>query len=225
VREADLAEKVGARVMAEARRMKELDFPIVEFHGNVKTRESLVTKLMAKRESVAAQIFDRVRYRIVTEKKEQIAPVLHHLTQTLFPFNYLVPGQTRNNLVKFRQLLAAHPRAEELALELQAPLDLEANERRLLNEFSARDYRVLNFVVDLPVRIDEYLPAANGSPGEDLGRVVFALVEFQVLDAATARTNEEGESSHDRYKKRQLKTVLRRLSRGLVVPQKKLRKA
>ena len=225
VREADLADKVGQRVMGEARRMKELGFPIVEFHGNLKTRDSLVTKLMAKRESVAAQIFDRVRFRIVTEKKEQIAPVLHHLTQTLFPFNYVVPGQTRNNLVRFRQLLAVHPRAEELALELQAPLDLEANDRKPLNEFSARDYRMLNFVVDLPVRIDEYLPAASASPGEDLGRVVFALVEFQVLDAATARANEEGESSHDRYKKRQLKTVLRRLSRGLVVPQKKLRKA
>ncbi len=225
VREADLAEKVDGRVMVQARRMKELGFPIVLFHGNVKTRESLVTKLMAKRESVAAQIFDRVRYRIVTEKKDQIAPVLHHLTQTLFPFNYLVPGQTRNNLVKFRQLLAAHPRAEELALELQMPPDLEANDHRPQNEFSSKDYRMLNFVVDLPVRIDEYLAAGGGSAGEDLGRVVYALVEFQVLDAATARTNEEGESAHDRYKKRQLKKVLRRLSRGLVVPQKKLRKA
>ncbi len=223
IREADLAAKVRERVMAEARRMKELGFPIVEFQGNVKTRDSLVTKLMAKRESVAAQIFDRVRYRIVTEKKDQIVPVLHHLTQTLFPFNYLVPGQTRNNLVRFRQLLAAHPRAEELALELQMPLDVEAKDKRPQNEFSARDYKMLNFVVDLPVRIDEHLPV-NGT-GDDLGRVVYALVEFQVLDAATARANEQGESAHDRYKKRQLKKVLRRLSRGLVVPQKKLRKA
>jgi uncharacterized protein (TIGR04552 family) len=225
IREADLAEKVDQRVMAEAQRMREMAFPIVEFHGNLKTRSSLVTKLMAKRESVAAQIFDRVRYRIVTEKKDQIAPVLHHLTQTLFPFNYAVPGQTRNNLVRFRQVLAAHPRAEELALELQMPLDLEAKQRQPQNEFSSKDYRMLNFVVDLPVRIDEFLPALGVPLSEDLGRVVFSLVEFQVLDAATARANEEGESSHERYKKRQLKKVLRRLSRGLVVPQKKLRKA
>jgi uncharacterized protein (TIGR04552 family) len=51
--------------------------------------------------------------------------------------------------------------------------------------------------------------------------VVFTLVEFQVVDAATARVNQEGDASHERYKKRQLKRVLRRLSRGLVVPKKR----
>ena len=58
---------------------------------------------------------------------------------------------------------------------------------------------------------------------EELGRVVFTLVEFQVVDAATAVKNEQGDASHERYKKRQLKRVLRRLSRGLVVPKKRKR--
>jgi uncharacterized protein (TIGR04552 family) len=61
IREADLAERVHRRIMAEAERMRALGMPIVEFRGNVKTRESLVTKLLAKKESVAAQVFDRVR--------------------------------------------------------------------------------------------------------------------------------------------------------------------
>jgi uncharacterized protein (TIGR04552 family) len=222
VREADLAEKVDRRIMAEGRRMVEAGFPIAAFHGNVKTRSSLVTKLLAKRETVAAQVFDRVRYRIITERRDQIAPVLHHLGNALFPFNYVVPGQAQNNLVRFRQVVGEHPNAEELVAELQSPLDLEAGERNPVNEFSAKGFRVLNFVVDLPVRIDEFLPP-DPPAGEDLGRVVFALVEFQMMDAATARQNEEGESSHPRYKKRQLKKVLRRLSRGLVVPKKKRR--
>jgi uncharacterized protein (TIGR04552 family) len=220
VREADLAEKVDRRVMAEARRMVEAGFPILEFHGNVKTRGSLVTKLLAKKETVAAQVFDRVRYRVVTERQDQIAPVLHHLGRTLFPFNYAVPGQTQNTLVKFRAVVAKHPRAEDLIAQLQSPLDLEAGDEPKVNEFSAKEYRVLNFVVDLPVRIDEFLPP-EGGPAEDLGRVVFSLVEFQMMDAATSRANEQGESSHDRYKKRQLKKVLRRLSRGLVVPKRR----
>jgi uncharacterized protein (TIGR04552 family) len=218
VREADLAELVDRRIMGEARRMVENGFPIVEFHGNVKTRSSLVTKLLAKRETVAAQIFDRMRYRVVTERRDQIASVLHHLEQHLFPFNFVVPGQTQNNLVKFRQVVSQHPRAEALAAELQLPLELEASDPRKVNEFSGQGYRVLNFVVDLPVRIDAHLPP------EDPARVVFALVEFQIMDVATARHNEEGESAHDRYKRRQLKKVLRRLSRGLVVP-KRRRKA
>jgi uncharacterized protein (TIGR04552 family) len=54
----------------------------------------------------------------------------------------------------------------------------------------------------------------------DLGRVVYQLVELQILDTGTARENEEGENAHAKYKKRQLRKVLRRLSRGLVVPKK-----
>jgi uncharacterized protein (TIGR04552 family) len=223
IREADLAERVDRRVMAEARRMAELGFPIVEFHGNLKTRSSLVTKLLAKRETVAAQVFDRVRYRIVTEKRDQIAPVLHHLAQSLFPVNYCVPGQTQNTLITFRRLVGRHPRAAEVVAALQAPLDLESSDRRKINEFSGRHYRVLNFVVDLPLRVDDLLPPGSEALAEELGRVVFSLVEFQMMDAATARSNEEGEANHDRYKKRQLKQVLRRLSRGLVVPRRRKR--
>ena len=49
------------------------------------------------------------------------------------------------------------------------------------------------------------------------------LVELQVMDVETARRNEEGDSSHARYKNRQKMRVLRRLSRGLVVPKRRKR--
>jgi uncharacterized protein (TIGR04552 family) len=222
IREADLAARVDRRVTVQARRMRELGFPIVEFVGNVKSRASLVTKLLAKRETVAAQIFDRVRYRIVTRQRSQIPSVVWHLAQTLFPFNYAVPGQTHNSLVRFRELVGRHPEADDLVARLQAPLDVEAGDPDGRNEFTHDAYRVLNFVVDIPVRIDELLPA-DGLLSDELGRIVFSLVEFQVLDAETARRNEEGEACHELYKRRQLQTVLRRLSRGLVVPKRSKR--
>jgi len=87
------------------------------------------------------------------------------------------------------------------------------------NAFSAKRYRALNFVVDLPVRVDDLLSPLDPM-ADELGRVVFSLVEFQVVDRDTAARNEEGDSSHERYKRRQLKEVLRRLSRGLVVPKR-----
>jgi uncharacterized protein (TIGR04552 family) len=220
IRESDLSERVNRRIMAEARNMRAQGFPVLEFHGSVKSRASLMTKLIAKKETVAAQIFDRVRYRVVTEREEDIAPVVWHLTQTLFPFNFAVPGQSDNSLVAFRDLIEGHPRGEKVAAELEAPLDAESRDHRHANEFSGSDYRVLNFIVDLPVRIDELLPP-DGALAEDLGRIVFSLVEFQILDAATARRNEEGDSSHARYKQRQRRQVLRRLSRGLVVPKRR----
>jgi uncharacterized protein (TIGR04552 family) len=196
---------------------------VLEFAGNMKGRGSLVTKLLAKKDTVAAQIFDRVRYRIVTESPEQIAPVVWHLAQHLFPFNYAVPGQTQNSLVRFGDLLARHPDGATLATQLQLPIDLERRDpSEPRNEFSGKGYRVLNFVVDLPVRIDDLLPPLDPM-ADELGRIVFSLVEFQVVDQATAKVNEEGDSSHERYKRRQLKRVLRRLSRGLVVPKRKKR--
>ncbi len=223
IREADLAERVHRRLMAEADRMETAGLPIVEFAGSTKTRPSLVTKLLAKRETVAAQIFDRVRYRIVVERRDQIAPVVWWLMQHLFPFNYAVPGQTQNSLVRFADLLHEHPSGAELAARLQLPPDLERRDPAApRNEFSGKGFKVLNFVVDLPVRIDELLPPLDPM-SDELGRVVFSLVEFQVLDAETARRNEGGDSSHERYKRRQLRRVLRRLSRGLVVPKKRRR--
>lgn len=223
MREADLVERVDRRVMAVARETVESGFPVVVFHGSVKTRDSLMTKLLVKKETVAAQVFDRLRYRVVTRTREQIPSVLRHLCDALFPFNFVVPGQTSNNLLRFRQVVGAHPRAEELMGRLQAPLDLETSDPPL-NEFSASDYKALNFVVDIPVRIDDLLPAELPQGAEDLGRVVFSLVEFQVMDEETAKHNERGPAQHDRYKKRQLNRVLRRLSRGLVVPKKTERK-
>jgi uncharacterized protein (TIGR04552 family) len=222
IREADLAERAHRRIMAEAKRMMAAGLAR-EFGGNVKSRSSLVTKLLAKKESVAAQVFDRVRYRIVVDRTDQIAPVVWHLAQHLFPFNYAVPGQTQNSLVRFGDLIAAHPSGDEVAKHLQLPPDLERTDPAApRNEFSGKHFRVLNFVVDLPVRIDDLLPPLDPMSGE-LGRIVFSLVEFQVLDVQTAQRNEEGDASHDRYKKRQLKRVLRRLSRGLVVPKKRPR--
>ncbi len=224
IREADLAERAHRRIMAEAERMREHGLPVVEFRGNVKPRSSLVTKLLAKKESVAAQVFDRVRYRIVTERTDQIPSIVLHLAEHLFPFNYAVPGQTQNSLVRFADVLKAHPRGAELGALLQLPADLERKDPSApRNEFSGKDFKMLNFVVDLPVRVDDLLPSAE--PGDDeLGRVVFSLVEFQIVDRATAARNEQGEASHERYKKRQLKRVLRRLSRGLVVPKRPPRK-
>ncbi len=205
MRESDLADRVERRVMAVARRLAEAGLPVVEFQGNRKSRDSLVTKLLVKKESVAAQVFDRVRYRILTRGAADVAPVLRHLWQELFPFNYVVPGQSENSLVPLRKGDPVRSRRG--------------------NPFSEATYRALHFVVDLPVRIDDILPQAPPPADDDLGRIVFAMVEFQVMDEETSRRNEQGAANHRRYKKRQAVSALRRLSRGLVVPRRRKARA
>lgn len=219
---------VDDRVQAWAADLQALDAPVVEFAGSVKTRESMITKLLAKRETVAAQIFDKVRYRIITEEWGDILPTIHHLTSQLVPFNLVVPAQTENTLVSFRGLIEGNPKLAELVPSLQLDpyeaTELEwVKKNGVANEFSGKSYRVLNFVADVPVRLDDRRDALD--PGLDLvsgPAIVFVPVEFQFLDEETARNNEQGENSHERYKRRQQLRVLRRLSRGLVVPKKRL---
>src|SRR5580704_15084086 len=84
-------------------------FPIIEFVGGRKNKDSLVTKLLSKQETIAAQIFDKLRFRIVTRTREDIFPVLQYLTRRLFPFNYVVPGQSINSVFSFRSYVEKSP--------------------------------------------------------------------------------------------------------------------
>ena len=219
VSEDELCQLVTQRVDAAIDTLRREGMPIVAAAGSVKTRHSVITKLLAKKETLAAQIYDRVRYRVVTADREHVLPVLVRLCDLLIPFNFVVPGQTQNTLLSFRKLIHDWPDLKALAPELQAGLHLEDHDRReadpaQLNEFSGGSYKVLNFVVDLPV----HLPERAIEPGD--GRIAFCMVELQLVDQDTAHDNEKGENAHLRYKKRQLRKVLRRLSRGLVVPKR-----
>ena len=126
-------------------------FPIIEFVGGRKNKDSLVTKLLSKQETIAAQIFDKLRFRIVTRTRDDIFPILQYLTKKLFPFNYVVPGESVNSVFSFQSYVRKTPLEKHLA-QLQrvggeddpAPND---------NEFSAQNYRVIHFVVDMPVRL------------------------------------------------------------------------
>ena len=212
--EGELMKLVTHRVDGAIEQLRREGFPIQLAAGSVKTRHSVITKLLAKKETLAAQIYDRVRYRVVTADREHVLPVLVRLCDLLIPFNFVVPGQTQNTLISFRRLVQNHSGLRALAPELQVGLHLEGHDSagNGKNEFSGGSYKVLNFVVDLPIRLPREAVEAND------GRIAFCMVELQLVDEATAAANERGENSHSRYKKRQLLTVLRRLSRGLVVP-------
>jgi uncharacterized protein (TIGR04552 family) len=221
VSEAELAELATRKVLTVADEMHKKGIPVVEFTDSIKTRESLITKLLAKKETVAAQVYDKTRFRVITRSRDDILPVLYYLTQRLFPFNFVVPGQTENSLLPFKDVLSAHPHFQQYVPELHLDANYEENEaRRMSNEFSGRTYQVLNFVVDLPIRMDAYLPAPELDRRKRKCRTGFALVEFQIVDDQSALVNDRGDNSHEKYKKRQKLKVLRRLSRGLVVPKK-----
>ena len=177
--------------------------PVVEFSWSRKTKESLITKMLVKRETNAARVFDRLRFRLIVREPRDLMPALHIMLRRCIPFNYVVPGQTVNSLIDLERLTATGS-AETFGEE--------GGEGAETNEFSGAGFKILNFIADLPVRVGDLLsPEERQAQGR--GNVVFVLAEFQVLDRRTAEANEQGENSHAQYKHRQHQHVRVRLLR------------
>jgi len=209
--EAELLDLAERRIVATADKMRQSGFPLVAFYGSRKTRNSVITKLLAKKENTAATIFDKLRFRIVTEGPEHVLPAISWLTENLFPFNYVIPGESHNNLVPLSETLT-QPQYKGLVEGMQGgDLAQDAELKPEDNPFSGDDYRMVNFIVDFPVRVDHLV---NVRYGALLGRTAMVLVEFQVLDRETAKRNEEGENAHKLYKDRQRARVSSRLKKG-----------
>jgi uncharacterized protein (TIGR04552 family) len=188
--------------------------PITEFLGGRKNRDSLYTKLLSKRETIAAQIYDKLRFRIVSRTPDDLFPVVNYLARRLFPFNYAIPGESTNTLVDFQAVCRTHPHLAALLPQAQGAGPDDAAAAVPDNKFSARSYRVIHFVVDMPVRVPARVLDAAPPNARSLGPVIFVLTEFQIVDQETDAMNEMGEASHARYKERQQRAVMERLRMG-----------
>jgi uncharacterized protein (TIGR04552 family) len=183
--------------------------PVVEFSWSRKTKESQVTKLLLKKETSAARVFDRLRFRLIVRDAEDLVPTLRILLHRCIPFNYIVPGQTVNTLVDLASVKA--PPSDEFDTEDGGPPPPPSDGLGVANEFSGQSFRLLNFIADLPVRVDTLLPPGTRAEGRHC--VVFVTAEFQIMDKGTAEANEQGDNSHTQYKHRQHQHVRVRLLR------------
>lgn len=208
ISEAQLFDLAEERILGQARVMQDSGLPIVAIYGSRKSRSSVITKLIAKRENLAATIFDKLRYRIIVEKPSDLLEVMRYLTHEVLPFNYVIPGQSHNNLLDPADLLRElPPDVYAQPVDPGMPMTRETGK----NEFSGSSYRMINFIADYPVRLNKV--PTQSFPFES-GSTVFLMVEFQLVDERTARLNEEGENAHSLYKQRQFEEVARRLKRG-----------
>lgn len=207
---AEVAQMMEAKVTACVGDLRAAGHRILDFSGGQKTRSSLITKLLAKEDTIAAQIHDRIRFRMVVETREDLPRLIDALTRQLFPFNYVVPGQSKNDLLD--PALWAHvDRVDGDGSEPPPPN--KSTVATPLNEFSGATYQVINFVADIPLVVPPEVLALR-SADRDLGRIIFSLVEMQLVDAATARRNEQGDNNHEEYKNRQKQRVRARLEQG-----------
>ncbi len=189
-------------------------FPILEFTGGRKNKDSLYQKLLSKSDTIAANIYDKLRFRIVTHAPEDVFPTLNYMLRHIFPFNYVIPGQSTNTLFQFNSYCEHDPHLSLLLPEMQTKPDQEDALTRMDNRFSAQSYSIVHFVVDMPLRVPQEMLDRAPPQARTLGPVVFVLTEFQILDRATEQRNELGDASHAAYKERQKRAVMHRLKVG-----------
>jgi uncharacterized protein (TIGR04552 family) len=188
--------------------------PITEFIGGRKNKYSLYTKLLSKQENIAAQIYDKLRFRIVTRDREDIFPVMHYLTRRLFPFNYVIPSESVNTIFHLRSYCESQARLKILVKDTRVNFEEQDDLTPSPNTFSDASFRIIHFVVDLPIRVPKDVLDAAPPAAKPLGPVIFVLAEFQIIDRETEAANELGDASHERYKERQRQAVMRRLKLG-----------
>lgn len=190
--------EIELKVLQVVEQLRAAGAPLLEFEWSRKPRDSQITKLLAKKSTLAANIYDKLRFRLIVPQYADIVPMLATLGRQLIPFNYIVPGESVNQLIDLDEVLADEGGQHE-------PTEVP------FNEFSGPEYRIINFVADLPLRLERLVPKQEMDPAPS--HVVFVLTEFQVCDKVTAQRNESGASSHEAYKQRQHERVRMRLFR------------
>ena len=216
---AEISVLVRAKVERFVRGLLERKFPIIDFAGNTKSNDSILSKLLAKKDSQAAKVFDKLRFRLVVERNEDIPSLILAMMDEITPYNYIIPNQSDNSLLDLDTLLfragnmtSIRAQQNDLSVELNEPAEEQfLNQRK--NEFSGPSYKVVSFVAEVPIRIDSIMSLQQRVLMR-LGRVVFGNVEFQIVDRNRAQENDRGENRHALYKARQQERVKLRLEHG-----------
>lgn len=175
---------------------------------------SLLLKLLCKKDNVAEEIYDHLGVRIVTRTRVEALEVVRYLRDHhVVPFPNVKPSRSHNSLLDL-EALERHQAA--LWQELEAGrIDLETFERRLRafaagpdlpparrrNPFSDEDRRAIQFTARLLVR------------REAEGRIerFFFPFEVQIQDALSWEESQRGRSSHEEYRERQREDARRRV--------------
>ncbi len=213
-----LAQKVDDKIGGKLSQLKSNGFPLIAFEGGRKPKESLITKLLCKRTTVASRINDRLRYQIIVAEKTDVLKLVAELFTSVLPFNFLLPGSTINQLIDINlvtsQKEVVSQKARDMAHSIARSVSHLFPHSTEEMDYSGKDYNVLKFVVDVPVRLDKHIAKSGEVHTNELGIIVYSLAEFTIIDQATRQNNEQGENAHPEYKGRQKMGALKRMAEG-----------
>src|SRR3954470_2522390 len=97
--------EIELKVLQVVEQLRAAGAPLTGFEWSRKPRDSQITKLLAKRSTLAASIYDKLRFRLIVPTQDDLIPMIATLTRQLIPFNYVVPGESVNQLVDLRKVV------------------------------------------------------------------------------------------------------------------------
>jgi uncharacterized protein (TIGR04552 family) len=209
ISEAELLDRLSVKVFRVIDRMRASGIQVREFSSGKKTRVSILTKLLARKLTQTTEIFDKRRFRLILENRNDLVNAVRYLSRELFPYNCIVPGQSENGILAANDLAQAFHVDESVILrhwrdDGSKDNDVLCPNPSHYNEFSGSTYSCVSLVAEIPLRIDDLSP-------EQVPAIVFAETEIQLIDAATDLVNSTGENAHTRYKSRQRSRARERL--------------
>lgn len=221
------------------------NIPLADFQTkSKKSRDSIIIKLLHKKENVAEQLFDRIGVRFITQTKFDVLRVIKFLIENnIIMLHNIKPSRSHNTLIdiksfkrKYKEYLE-EPNASEEGVEKICQSCLIEDSIESENEHTRSDYRAIHFTARQLIKYQnpfmhefsklreeaksmEFNPLAerilklNTSSLFNTIRFFYPF-EVQVTDIESHQKNTEGEASHTEYKKSQLISARDRLFKGL----------
>ena len=139
---------------------KKIKIPLLEFETkSKKSRESIIIKLLHKKENVAEELFDRIGIRFVTHTKIDCLRVLKFLDQNyVIVVNNIKPSRSQNSLIDLKSFkenyigllkdsMKDNLTEEEFAKKVEeyTLLHSRSNDKYKNNEHTSRDYQAIHF--------------------------------------------------------------------------------
>jgi uncharacterized protein (TIGR04562 family) len=102
---------------------KKVKIPLVEFETkSKKSRDSIIIKLLHKKENVAEELFDRIGIRFVTHTRADCLRVIHFMDNNyLIMVNNIKPSRSQNSLVDLTQLQPKYKELIKKAIKEKTP--------------------------------------------------------------------------------------------------------
>jgi len=184
------------------------DIKLVNFEfRTAKSRRSVAMKLMHKAENVAADIFDWIGIRFITEYRSDVIDVLAYLReQHIVTYANIKPSRSRNSLIDMDWLngcLNKGMSVEQIRSEMQFkefPSDDTENTEH--NQFSEVSYHSVQITCRQRIKI----PQPNGK-----NLCFYFPFEIQMMDDKSYQKTRDGLASHSEYKNRQRSAVRERV--------------